>query len=129
MTEHLTVRWKPLLDDGAWHVVTEDEHPWWVADMPHGLPGDKDGGLTARVICDQHNAAICSGDLDHRAKLWAAINEYAASCHGDPSKYVYGNTRRQKAVVDVEAIACTPNIPAETRASRSLQPIVRKGES
>ena len=109
MTEHLMMRWTPILDDGTWHVVTEGENPWWVADLPNGLPGDEGGETTARVICDQHNAMICRGDLEHRAKLWAAINEYAESCHGEPGKHVYGNTRRQDAVVKVEAIACTPN--------------------
>ena len=35
--------------------------------------------------------------------LWDAINEYVEACGGDPSRHVYGNTRRMAAVVRVEA--------------------------
>lgn len=33
--------------------------------------------------------------------LWDAINRYVMACRGDPSKHVYGNTTRQKAVAEV----------------------------
>lgn len=42
-------------------------------------------------------------DMRDRVALWDAINRYVVTCCGDPSKHVYGNTPRQKAVVDVEA--------------------------
>ena len=37
-----------------------------------------------------------------RVALWDAINEYVVACGGDPSKHVYGNTRRMDAVCRVE---------------------------
>ena len=39
-----------------------------------------------------------------RVKLWDLINEYVAACGGDPSKHVYGNTTRQRLVVDIERL-------------------------
>ena len=36
-------------------------------------------------------------------ELWRAINRYAVACGGDPSKNIYGNTARQKAVARIEA--------------------------
>lgn len=39
---------------------------------------------------------------NERAELWHAVNEYAEACGGDPSKNIYGNTRRLRAVVRVE---------------------------
>lgn len=43
-------------------------------------------------------------NIDDRMKLWDAINHYVTECGGDPSKRVYGNTPRQKAVAEVEQI-------------------------
>ena|SRR5271166_1496380 len=40
---------------------------------------------------------------EKKVALWDAINRYVVSCGGDPSKHVYGNTSRMRAVVDVEA--------------------------
>ena len=40
--------------------------------------------------------------MTNRVALWNAINRYVISCRGDPAKYVYGNTTRAKAVVEVE---------------------------
>ncbi len=40
--------------------------------------------------------------METRVLLWDAINRYVQTCGGDPSKYVYGNTARQKAVAEVE---------------------------
>lgn len=39
-----------------------------------------------------------------RAELWDAINDYCVACGGTPSSDVYGNTRRQQAVVDIERV-------------------------
>jgi hypothetical protein len=36
--------------------------------------------------------------------LWDAINAYVIACGGDPSKYVYGNTSRMKAVAVVNGV-------------------------
>lgn len=41
---------------------------------------------------------------EQRVRLWDAINEYVKSCGGDPSKRVYGNTTRQRAVAGVERV-------------------------
>jgi len=45
--------------------------------------------------------------------LWDAINDYATACHGDPSKHVYGNTARQRAVAAVER-SLRAALPEET---------------
>lgn len=37
-----------------------------------------------------------------KIELWGAINEYVASCGGDPGGFVQGNIKRQHAVVRVE---------------------------
>lgn len=42
--------------------------------------------------------------MEQRVRLWDAINRYVTACRGDPSKYVYGNTPRMKAVAEVEAV-------------------------
>jgi hypothetical protein len=36
--------------------------------------------------------------------LWEAINRYAISVGGDPSRHSHGNTPRMQAVVDVDAL-------------------------
>src|SRR5271156_1014303 len=41
---------------------------------------------------------------DWQVPLWDAINRYVVACGGDPSKHVYGNTSRMKAVGDVNEI-------------------------
>jgi hypothetical protein len=41
---------------------------------------------------------------EDRVKLWDAINAYAITCGGDPSRFVYGNTPRQKAVAEIETL-------------------------
>lgn len=45
----------------------------------------------------------CYG-LSWKVPLWDAIDDYVRACGGDPSKHVYGNTTRQRAVVAVEAV-------------------------
>lgn len=40
-----------------------------------------------------------------KVALWDAVNAYAKACGGDPSKRVYGNVARQRAVVAVESAA------------------------
>ena len=42
--------------------------------------------------------------MAERVRLWDAINAYVVSCGGDPDRHVYGNTRRQTAVAQVEQI-------------------------
>jgi hypothetical protein len=42
--------------------------------------------------------------MAERVRLWDAINAYVVSCGGDPDRQVYGNTRRQTAVAQVEQI-------------------------
>lgn len=39
-----------------------------------------------------------------KVDIWEAINRYVVACGGDPSRHVYGNTSRQRAVVEVERI-------------------------
>lgn len=43
--------------------------------------------------------------MQARGAMWDAINKYVETCGGDPSKHVYGNTARQRAVVEVERAA------------------------
>jgi hypothetical protein len=49
-----------------------------------------------------------SGEGEHglswKVPLWDAINAYVATCGGDASKHVYGNTRRMRLVVAIEQI-------------------------
>lgn len=55
---------------------------------------------------------------DQRVALWDAINEYVETCGGNPSRHVYGNTPRQRAVAKVEAVF-RPTPPAsEATAAR-----------
>ena len=59
--EHMRMRWRAEYSDfdGSWNVVTdEDGYPWYVASTAANLPGDPSGELTARAICDEHNAAL-----------------------------------------------------------------------
>lgn len=44
------------------------------------------------------------GYEEHRAQLWDAIHEYVVACGGTPGERTYGNTRRQIAVAEVEAL-------------------------
>ena len=41
---------------------------------------------------------------EQRVRLWDEINRYVQTCGGDPSKRVYGNTRRMTAVAEIEKI-------------------------
>lgn len=43
-------------------------------------------------------------EYDDEVLLYEAINEYVVSCGGDPSRHVYGNTARQKAVSRINGI-------------------------
>lgn len=52
---------------------------------------------------------LVHGSAEHRALLWDAINQYVEACGGHPHYLVYGNTRRQRAVVDVEALVYPQN--------------------
>lgn len=35
-------------------------------------------------------------------QMWESIDAYATSCRGEPSKHVYGNTPRMKAVAEIQ---------------------------
>lgn len=76
-------------------------------------------GCDTQLVCPIHDEALvvcpaCESTLGtctcesvepltvgEQVPLWDAINAYAESCSGKPSKHVYGNTRRMKAVVAV----------------------------
>ena len=49
------------------------------------------------------------GSAEHRAQLWDAINEYAEACGATPGARIYGNTKRQRAVVEIEALVYPQN--------------------
>lgn len=53
---------------------------------------------------DPDEPEATQGDVGSPAHvaLWDAINTYAETCGGDPPRHVYGNTPRQRAVVEVE---------------------------
>lgn len=40
---------------------------------------------------------------DWRVEFWDTVNRYVVACGGDPSR-VYGNTARQTAVAEIEAV-------------------------
>ena len=57
--EHLKKRWSTRIgEDGAWEIITDEHEPWFVATIPHSLPGDETGELTAKEICRLHNLHI-----------------------------------------------------------------------
>jgi hypothetical protein len=41
---------------------------------------------------------------DQVRRLWDEINQYVITCGGDPSKHVYGNLPRQKAVANISSV-------------------------
>lgn len=58
-----------------------------------------------------------------RVALWDAINAYVVSCGGDPSRHVYGNTTRMRAVSDVEsAVDEEVSASRNERALREVKP-------
>lgn len=56
---HMKERWKPVYDADTvrWYVGAA-ESGFWICMVYRHLPGDITGGLTARAICDAHNAGI-----------------------------------------------------------------------
>lgn len=56
--EHLTRRWITEQTPTAWRVVVDDLNPWYICEVKQYLPGDKTGELTARAICNAHNASL-----------------------------------------------------------------------
>jgi len=62
-------------------------------------PEKREAGLTASF-----------GSAEHWARLWDAINEYAEACGATPGARIYGNTRRQRAVAEIEALLYPPRI-------------------
>lgn len=55
---HMKMRWTPEFreEDKSWNIVTEESTPWAICEIAPHLPGDVTGELTARAICDAHNA-------------------------------------------------------------------------
>lgn len=56
--------------------------------------------MTAHT-CERDGRSGCLLCRHLEGELWDAINHYAVSVGGDPSRHVYGNTSRMQAVVDV----------------------------
>ena len=54
--------------------------------------------------CESGGRSGCEPCRQLEFDLWDAINRYAISVGGDPSKHVHGNTSRMQAVVDVDAL-------------------------
>lgn len=48
--------------------------------------------------------ALSTMTYTQKNQLWDAIQRFAVSCGGDPSGRVHGNTARQQAVADIEAV-------------------------
>jgi hypothetical protein len=72
----------------------------------------QDNQDTKRVPAEALRAAGLApahGSAEHRAQLWDAINEYAEACGATPGARIYGNTKRQRAVVEIEALVYPPN--------------------
>lgn len=75
------------------------------------------------MLCDfcrnaESELASARGSAEHRAQLWDAINEYAEACGATPGARIYGNTKRQRAVAEIEALVYPlnqePEPPAKT---------------
>jgi hypothetical protein len=65
--EHLKKPWKAVFDrvHGLWDIHAQDDKdssPWVVVTVLRFLPGDKTGELTARAICERHNATLTAGE-------------------------------------------------------------------
>ena len=70
--------------------------------------GASRGLAAARVAraahtCDRIGRSSCAPCMQWQREMWDAINRYVVACGGDPSKHVYGNTPRMRAVVDVNS--------------------------
>lgn len=53
-------------------------------------------------------------ELDRFVSLWDAINRYVETCGGKPNRHVYGNTNRQRAVVEIEEIVSNATAQRKT---------------
>lgn len=51
--------------------------------------------------CAVRGRSNCEARMQLEIELWEAINRYASSAGGDPSRRVYGNVPRMQAVADV----------------------------
>ena len=51
--------------------------------------------------CETEGRSNCAPCMQFETELWDAINRYASSTGGDPSKHVHGNAPRMQAVADV----------------------------
>lgn len=72
-----------------------------------------------------HRACDCrEAELRHKTKLWNLIHSYVKVCGGDPSKHVYGNTLRQKLVVEIER-AALPDRDREAEIRALLEEVIR----
>lgn len=60
--------------------------------------------MTAEHTCATTGRSSCQPCLQLEMELWNAINRYATSVGGDPSRHAYGNVPRMQAVADVGKI-------------------------
>lgn len=58
----------------------------------------------AEHTCAATGRSNCDRCMRFEKELWDAINDYAITVGGDPSRQVYGNTARMKAVAAVGRI-------------------------
>ena len=75
--------------------------------------------------CESGGRSGCEPCRQLEFDLWDAINRYAISVGGDPSKHVHGNTSRMQAVVDVDALVMNAR-GAEVAGLRAALGAVRK---
>jgi hypothetical protein len=57
------------------------------------------GGITMKHTCE--NGSRCEPCMQLEVDLWDAINHYAVTVGGDPSRHIYGHDARMQAVADV----------------------------
>lgn len=74
-----------------------------------------DNALLAQALAEWRAERLkpARGSAEHRAQLWDAINEYAEACGGTPGERIYGNTKRQRTVSEIEALVYPLNAERE----------------
>jgi len=89
------------------------------------VPIDSDD---AGHTCATHDPSCCDPCMQLETELWNAVNDYAISVGGDPSRHVHGNTPRMQAVVAVVRVVerwrARPQIDA--RAHETLVKTARR---
>jgi len=78
-------------------------------------PGQDRGAVLRWDAGDRRGEGRRQVTADDRVKLWDAINRYVIACGGDPSKHVYGNTTRQRAVAEVEQVVRDVELKADAK--------------